>query len=276
MLAGTKALWSAAMGACLLASPAAAQDDISLAGTLKKRQQQLTALLQGHFTNKEQAAFAPALTAEGDAPFETLYSLTITSKDGALTASSADGGLSPEMTINTAIEGETLVLKASGEKAECVGDVSPLLDGFEVTFSGRKNRTCPFGEQLTVLPKGLQLTATEDRPALPMMRAQDFSCWVTLPRKNGEGWFFKAGVPLHDQGGEIWVDTDETPPQRVGLKMRQAVWPYGRSRPSLVLYIHKPESPDKAASYTWANPEAERIGINLRWMQASCTKAGAS
>jgi hypothetical protein len=27
----------------------------------------------------------------------------------------------------------------------------------------------------------------------------------------------------------------------------------------------------KTVAYTWANPEAERIGINLRWIQAGFT-----
>lgn len=256
----------------LIASPALAQDDISLASTLKKRQAQLTQLLQGHFTNKEQAAFSPALAAPDAEPFDSVLELTVTIEDGRLRLTSSNTGLTPSMSLTVAVEGESLSVTAMGDKQLCAGNAEALLNGFEVTFDGRKNRNCPFGERLTVLPNGLQLAATKSRPALPMTRANDFLCWVTLPRKNGEGWFFKPGVPLHDQGGEVWVDTDETPPQRVGLKMRQAVWPYGRSRPSLVLYVHKPEEPDRATSYTWANPQAERIGINLRWMQASCSK----
>ncbi|MEO0410632.1 MAG: hypothetical protein AAF221_02170 [Pseudomonadota bacterium] len=256
----------------MIAGPALAQDDISLAGTLKKRQAQLVELFQGHFTNKEQAAFSKALTPPGAEPFDAVLELTVTQEEGRLRVTSSNTDLAPILWLDIVASDETLSVTAQGDKPVCSGAATALLDGFEVTFAGRKNKNCPFGERLTVLPYGLQLAATKERPALPMTRANEFSCWVTLPRKNGEGWFFKAGVPLHDQGGETWVDTDETPPQRVGLKMRQAVWPYGRSRPSLVLYVHKPENPDKAASYTWANPQAERIGINLRWMQASCSK----
>ena len=64
--------------------------------------------------------------------------------------------------------------------------------------------------------------------------------------------------------------TDEPEPQRVGIKMRNVIWPSGSNRPSLVLYAYRPEE-DRAVSYAWADPSAERIGINLRWMQASCT-----
>ena len=54
--------------------------------------------------------------------------------------------------------------------------------------------------------------------------------------------------------------------------MRNVRWPYGNNRPSLVLYAYRPDK-DRAVSYAWADPSAQRIGINLRWMQASCTLA---
>ena len=40
---------------------------------------------------------------------------------------------------------------------------------------------------------------------------------------------------------------------------------------ALALYVHKPEAPDKAVSYVWADPQARLIGIHLRWVQGSCT-----
>ena len=52
--------------------------------------------------------------------------------------------------------------------------------------------------------------------------------------------------------------------------MRNVTWPYGSNRPSLVPYAYR-SGEDRAVSYAWADPSAERIGINLRWMQASCT-----
>jgi len=53
--------------------------------------------------------------------------------------------------------------------------------------------------------------------------------------------------------------------------MRNVIWPPPTTnKPSIVLYIHKPDEPDRAESYSWADPGATRIGINLRWVQASC------
>jgi len=70
----------------------------------------------------------------------------------------------------------------------------------------------------------------------------------------------------------VWLESEEQPPEKVGIKMRNVRWPYGNNRPSLVLYAYRPDE-DRAVSYAWADPSAQRIGINLRWMQASCTLA---
>ena len=100
-------------------------------------------------------------------------------------------------------------------------------------------------------------------------KARRFECWMTAMQRDGE-WTFRRGLEIYDQGGMVWLDTEEKPPQTVGIKMRNVRWPYGNNRPSLVLYAYRPDE-DRAISYAWADPSAQRIGINLRWMQASCT-----
>ena len=102
-------------------------------------------------------------------------------------------------------------------------------------------------------------------------KARRFECWMTAMRRDGE-WTFRRGLEVHDQGGMVWLETEEEAPQQVGIKMRNVRWPYGNNRPSLVLYAYRPDE-DRAVSYAWADPSAQRIGINLRWMQASCTLA---
>ena len=100
-------------------------------------------------------------------------------------------------------------------------------------------------------------------------KARRFECWMTGMQRDGE-WTFRRGLEIYDQGGMVWLNTDEANPQQVGIKMRNVRWPYGNNRPSLVLYAYRPNE-DRAVSYAWADPSAQRIGINLRWMQASCT-----
>lgn len=111
-----------------------------------------------------------------------------------------------------------------------------------------------------------------------LRRVRPFECWVSVLRgaKHGDtglgqnDWDFRRGVNLHDQGGEAIIMTDETPPRKVRLVLRDVEWPYGTNRPSLVLYVMEGDS-ERATSYAWGTAGAERIGINLRWIQASCT-----
>lgn len=101
-------------------------------------------------------------------------------------------------------------------------------------------------------------------------KARHFSCWMAVKREKEEGWYFESKLMLHDQGGRVWLTTDEKEPITVGLKMRNVVWPYGTNKPSLVIYAYR-EGEDKAVSYAWSEPTSKRVGLNLRWMQASCS-----
>lgn len=116
----------------------------------------------------------------------------------------------------------------------------------------------------------------QDGQRIILRTARPFTCWVSVrrhaDRANGEAdWSFDRALPIHDQGGRVLVSPEGAPP--VVIRMRNVVWPPpSTNRPSLVLYVHRPESPDRAESYSWADPDARMVGINLRWMQASCTR----
>lgn len=114
---------------------------------------------------------------------------------------------------------------------------------------------------------------------IKLRRARPVTCWTAIPRETRKAdgstdWFFAQNIKIHDQGGRAIIGKDMPGVKPVVIRMRNVVWPTGNNRPSLVLYIHSPDEPDKAVSYAWANPDAARIGINLRWMQASCTVDG--
>lgn len=122
------------------------------------------------------------------------------------------------------------------------------------------------------------VSVTEGEWDIILRRARSFTCWVSVrrfaDRSNGEAdWSFDRNLMLHDQGGRLLISPEGAPP--VMLRMRNVVWPSpSPNRPSLVLYVHRPESPDRAESYSWADPDARMVGINLRWVQASCTRTG--
>lgn len=114
-----------------------------------------------------------------------------------------------------------------------------------------------------------------------LRRARPATCWVAVkkdaPKPDGSpDWHFQQDVKLHDQGGRALVGGGETGAQPLVIRMRNVTWPPkadgtpSTNKPSIVLYVHKPDKPDSAEAYVWADPGAARIGINLRWMQASC------
>jgi CpeT/CpcT family (DUF1001) len=109
-------------------------------------------------------------------------------------------------------------------------------------------------------------------------KARPFRCWSFVLRgaKHGDSgvgnqnWQVFRDILIHDQGGTATIRTDETPAREFFLKMRNVEWPYGTNRPSLTLYVHQ-AGDDRAVSYSWADEGAQRVGLNLRWLQASCT-----
>lgn len=109
-------------------------------------------------------------------------------------------------------------------------------------------------------------------------KVRPFRCWTAILRgaehgDSGEGmddWWFTRNVFLHDQGGVARLTTDEETPREIELRLGRPTWPYGNSRPSTTLYVYEGGS-DRAVSYAWSEHDAERVGVNLRWLQASCT-----
>ncbi len=104
------------------------------------------------------------------------------------------------------------------------------------------------------------------------IKARRFLCWIAARHRDEENWTFRNDLEIWDQGGRLWIDTEEDEPQTIGIKMRNVRWPTGNNRDSLVLYAYR-QGEDQAVSYAWGEPTASRLAMNLRWMQASCTLA---
>lgn len=114
-----------------------------------------------------------------------------------------------------------------------------------------------------------------------LRRGRPVTCWgaVRKDTKKADGsddFDGKFGLKLHDQGGRVQFG-GMSGVKAVVLRMRNVTWSESArasNRPSLVLYVHTPDDPDHAISYVWSDPGAARLGVNLRWMQASCTVDG--
>jgi len=101
-------------------------------------------------------------------------------------------------------------------------------------------------------------------------RVSRFNCWVS-PQKNDGEYAFINNLTIHDQGGWIRIPATEDY-EEIALKMRNVNWPSGNNRPSRVLYAYRGGDEEKALSYMWTSPDEPRLGINFRWVQASCTE----
>jgi len=119
---------------------------------------------------------------------------------------------------------------------------------------------------------GWQIDGSEIR------RARPFTCWVSVRKfaakpDGATDWTFAGNLTSFDQGGRVTIPGDGVAPD-VSIRLRNVTWAKGsRNKPSLVLYVHK-DDPERAESYSWASPDASLVGINLRWMQGSCTRSG--
>jgi hypothetical protein len=256
---------SAALYALLIAPATIAQ--VSLDGVRAKQQEQLQNLLTGHFTNEEQVYF------EG----ETKQPLS--PRGGMRAERSADGGLNLQfLGPKDETVGPMIALRAAGlslASASCANVYDQLGDAF--VLNEKASRCAWKGPRIEhVSAHGVIMRAPDGR-VLDYRRARSFTCWLSAPKAAPKldgsiDWFYAGKLKLHDQGGRVWVESPELEAKRVGYKLRNVVWPYGSNKPALTLYIYRGEDESKAVSYAWTDPEAKLIGINLRWVQGSCSR----
>ncbi len=237
--------------------------------SLSKEALGLKALLPGVYSNYEQITFANevpgakpspsteiALVAKGDG-FDMIY--TVGGKQVARTP----------VNFTPGADGIVLGNDICSVPFRAVGDVYLSVE------DKRKCLRAP-AFMTAISARGITFR-NPDGTFADFRRTRNFTCWVAAPKtaKKADGstdWAFMPGLKIHDQGGRLWTQTDEATPVKIGLKLRSVVWPTGTNKPALTLYVYKPDDLEKAVSYAWADPEAKLVGINLRWMQGSCSR----
>jgi hypothetical protein len=124
------------------------------------------------------------------------------------------------------------------------------------------------------------MTVDTEGTTTELRRSRPVSCWVAIlkdkAKADGSGdWFFQRDVALHDQGGRARIGGGDSGAPQLVIRIRNVTWDTGSTnKPAVTLYIHKPETPDRAEAYAWAAPDSSRVGINLRWMQTGCSIGG--
>ena len=108
-------------------------------------------------------------------------------------------------------------------------------------------------------------------------RARAFSCYADIPGVGGgrDEPFERYGeYSLHDQGGSAWFTAKDG--RRLGISLFSVDWPINNyvgsfTRDSLVVYVNEDvDGSRKQHGYAFTPPEAERIGINLKWILVNC------
>jgi hypothetical protein len=152
--------------------------------------------------------------------------------------------------------------------------------GDQTTFAPGSNACSGKPVPLRIDAAGMALRLPDGRETM-LRRARPFVCWLTVkrdaPKPDGsEDWLFKANMATHDQGGRLRLGGGDSGAPEAIIRIRNVVWPEPtRNRPSIVLYVFTADDLNRAVAYGWADPGAVRVGINQRWMQASCTLQGA-
>ncbi len=110
-------------------------------------------------------------------------------------------------------------------------------------------------------------------------RARPFECYVDVPGVGGgrdEPYRRYDGFQIHDRGGQFWFTTEDDNPRELGVTLFQVDWPLNNyegifTRDTLVIYLNERKDGQQIShGYSFTVPDADRVGINLRWALAFC------
>lgn len=165
------------------------------------------------------------------------------------------------------------------------GETKPAWAGLRIDADRRWQRIDEYGRALGEWQSGPIPALKRSQGGwkldrLEIRQANPFTCWMSVrkfaAKPDGTDDYTYAGkLALFDQGGRVQSGGGASGAPAAVFRLRQVIWPApSTNKPSLVLYVHRPEEPAKAVSYVWADPDAKLIGMNLRWVQGSCTREG--
>lgn len=127
---------------------------------------------------------------------------------------------------------------------------------------------------------GDHITDTVDGFPTFYIRARDFTCHADIPGVGGgvdipyKRW---SGLKVDDQGKTAWFKSNEETPRDIGILVRTVHWPINNehgafTRNSLVLYVMVKDADGEVGevTYSFTEPTATRLGINMKWMLVAC------
>ena len=106
-------------------------------------------------------------------------------------------------------------------------------------------------------------------------KVRKFKAWMGVkknkvdPDYDGDDMFFSSDIEMHNEGHTVQLLDDDGQP--TGYSVQLARLTYQNTRTAILKLGVIEDASGKTLVYTWANTDADRIGINLRWLQAGLT-----
>ena len=106
-------------------------------------------------------------------------------------------------------------------------------------------------------------------------KVRKFKAWMGVkknkvdPAYDGDDMFFSSDIEMHNEGHTVQLLDDDGQPTGYSVQLAQLT--YQNTRTAILKLGVIEDASGKTLVYTWANTDADRIGINLRWLQAGLT-----
>jgi hypothetical protein len=134
--------------------------------------------------------------------------------------------------------------------------------------------------QLWMFPLQSPDEASPPRVSYKLHRVRPFECFVDMPGVGGgrdEPYERYAGFKIHDGGGSFRLRPKHEPERELGVSLWRVDWPVNNyegvfTRDVLVISVSEffADGSRQEHGYSFTVPDADRIGVNLKWLLASC------
>ena len=151
--------------------------------------------------------------------------------------------------------------------------------GWEDGFAGQAQ---PPGACPDSLPEAWRITSAhlwanqgDGAPDYQARRVDRYQGWIALQRRRidpqaaADDFIFLADLQAHNEG---FVTPITDAGQSTGYAVELARLTYQHTQVPILKLGLIEQATGKTLSYSWAGPQAERIGLNLRWVQSGWTK----
>lgn len=250
----------------------------STAAVADARVNALRDALTGEFNNNEQV-WQQGLDEVTPYPREHI---SISEVDDDAVAIAIDEGFvagEADWTMTIALNSQGLygtIANADGEATDCVYRWKRHSDGYLGSVQNRKDCATELPDTMLVNDGYLVTTRASRRTerVVQFRRVNHYRGWISLkrqhidPEANDDDFIFLQGLRVHDEGYITPVLDDGKP---TGYSVELARLTYQRTQIPILKIGVIDEATGKTVSYAWAEQGAERIGINLRWIQGGFT-----